>query len=162
MVYAIVRREADAYRLNDADGAFASAPADSYIPLTEDTVIIGRYQLSESRTVWNDGRYTVAIYEQAGGSPSPVNDAIIGSGEMYIVSDAEAGITGIPGAVWAKQLEGLTAEEIMRIILAPLAGKREGLGTAIEKYMGQDGVTPRITFSPDAQGNGLPVLNGAP
>lgn len=91
-VYAIVRREADGYRLNDADGAFASAPADPYVSLTEDSVIKGRYEKSESRTVWTDGRYSVAVYKQAGGSPSPVADTIIGSGEMSIVSDTETAL----------------------------------------------------------------------
>ena len=75
---------------------------------------------------------------------------------------ALAEATGTAAAVWQRQLEGLTAEGIMRITLAALAGKREGLGTAQEKYMGQDGVTPRITFTPDSNGNGTPVLNGAP
>ena len=46
-VYAIVRREADGYRLNDADGAFASVPADPYISLAEDSVIKGRYEVSD-------------------------------------------------------------------------------------------------------------------
>ncbi len=88
-VYCIIRREADNYRLNDADGAFASNPTDPYVSLTEDSVIKGRYQLLESRSAWSDGKYTVAIYKQYGGSPSPVNDTIVGSGEMYISSDTE-------------------------------------------------------------------------
>lgn len=48
-----------------------------------------------------------------------------------------------------------------KIILAALAGKRSGLGTATETYMAQDGTTPRITLTPDAAGNGAPTLNGA-
>jgi hypothetical protein len=68
----------------------------------------------------------------------------------------------IAAAVWSRVLEGLTAEEIMRITLAALAGKRQGLGTTTEQYMAQDGVTPRITLTPDAAGNGLPVLDGTP
>jgi hypothetical protein len=40
-VYAIIRREADSFRLNDADGAFATAPADPYLSLAEDAVIKG-------------------------------------------------------------------------------------------------------------------------
>jgi hypothetical protein len=64
-------------------------------------------------------------------------------------------------AVWAKALEGLTAEEMMRVMLAALAGKREGLGTPTEQYMGRDGVTPRITLTADVNGNGTPTVNGA-
>jgi hypothetical protein len=88
-VYTIIRREVDNYRLNDADGTFVSAPTDPYISLTEDSIIKGRYELSESRTVWNNGLYVVAVYKQTGGSPAPVSDTIIGTGEIYIVDDAE-------------------------------------------------------------------------
>lgn len=88
-IYGIIRREADSFRLNSADGTFATNPASPYLSLTEDTVIKGRYELSESRTVWNDGRYTFAIYKQVGGSPAPVSDMIIGTGEMDIVGDLE-------------------------------------------------------------------------
>ncbi len=68
----------------------------------------------------------------------------------------------IAESVWAHALEGLTAEQIMRVMLAALAGKRQGLGTATEEYMAQDGVTPRITLTADAEGNGTPIINGAP
>lgn len=73
-----------------------------------------------------------------------------------------ADIDAIATAVWSKVLEGFTAEEMMRIMFAALAGKREGIGSAVEYYMATDGVTPRITFTPDANGNGTPVVNGAP
>lgn len=88
-VYCIIRREVDDYRLNDADGSFASSPADPYVSLSEDAVIKGRYEKDESRSVWDDGRYTVAIYSQAGGSPAPVSDTIIGTGELAIDGDLE-------------------------------------------------------------------------
>lgn len=66
-------------------------------------------------------------------------------------------------AVWSQVLEGaLTAEQMQRILLASLAGKRAGLGTATEEYMGVDGVTPRVTFTPtDSSGNGSTVLDGS-
>lgn len=69
----------------------------------------------------------------------------------------------IAAAVWAEVLEGtLTAAQMQRIQLAALAGKRQGLGTANEEYLGLDGVTPRVTFTPaDADGNGTTALNGA-
>lgn len=66
----------------------------------------------------------------------------------------------MPAAIWQRTLEGLTAEQMMRIMLAALAGKRQGLGTATEQYLAQDGTTPRITLTPDASGNGAPTLNG--
>lgn len=69
----------------------------------------------------------------------------------------------IAAAVWAEVLEGtLTAAQMQRIKLAALAGKRQGLGTATEEYLGLDGVTPRVTFTPvDVNGNGTTVVDGA-
>lgn len=68
----------------------------------------------------------------------------------------------IAAAVWSYILEGaLTAEQMQRVMLAALAGKRSGLGTAVENYMGQDGITPRVIFTPsDANGNGTTVVDG--
>ena len=87
--YCIVRRETDNYRLNDADGAFASNPADPYLSLTEDSIIKGLYEVSENRTVWTDGRYIVTVYKLIGGSPVPASDVIIGGGEININDDLE-------------------------------------------------------------------------
>jgi len=91
-VYCIVRRETDGYRLDDADGTFAASPADPYLSLTEDSIIKGLYEVSESRTAWTDGRHTVTVYRQAGASPVPASDQVIGSGEMWIVSDSEVAL----------------------------------------------------------------------
>lgn len=88
-VYAVITREADGYLLNDADGTFAAAPADPYLSLSEHATIKGRYDVSESRTAWNDGRYIVTVYRQAGGTPVPASDTVAGTGEMKIESDAE-------------------------------------------------------------------------
>jgi hypothetical protein len=82
-VYGIIRRESDGFLMNDADGSFAATPVDPYISLTENATIKGRYELDEARTVWTDGLYTVAIYNQAGGAPAPVSDTIIGTGPAF-------------------------------------------------------------------------------
>ncbi len=88
-VYFICVRAVDSFRLDDADGDFATAPADPYILWAEDSVLKGRYSLSESRLLWNNGLYTYAVYKQAGGSPAPVSDTIIGTGELAITNDTE-------------------------------------------------------------------------
>jgi len=88
-VYTIIRREADLYLINDASGAFANAPADPYILLTEDGTIKGLYELSEARAAWNDGNYFIFIYRQTGATPVPASDMMIGSSKMEIVSDTE-------------------------------------------------------------------------
>lgn len=98
-IYCIVRREVDGYLLNDAVGAFATAPADPYLTLTEHATIKGRYEASEARSSWTDGRYTVAVYKQAGGSPAPASDTIIGSGELTIENDLEVYLDKMPSFV---------------------------------------------------------------
>lgn len=87
-VYAIVERQADNYLMNDADGTFSAAPADPYKACTEHTTLKGQYVFSEARQTWSDGSYVITFYAQAGGSPSPVADQILGSEEMIIYSDA--------------------------------------------------------------------------
>lgn len=89
VVYCIVRREADNYRLDDSNGSFSVNPADPYLALAEDAVIKGHYEVNENRTVWNDGLYTISFYKQVGSSPNPSNDTQIGSGMMYIKNDTE-------------------------------------------------------------------------
>jgi hypothetical protein len=88
-LYAIIRRELDSYRLNDADGAFASAPADPFLSLTEDSVIKGLYEATEARAAWDDGYYTIMVYKQAGVTPVPLADTPVGTGRMYIEDDTE-------------------------------------------------------------------------
>lgn len=111
-VYCIIRRETDDFRMNDADGSFAASPADPFVSMAEDAVIKGRYELDESRTVWTDGRYSVAIYNQVGGSPAPASDTIIGTGEMAIKDDLEVFLDiFIPtvAEIWANATRTLTS-----------------------------------------------------
>jgi len=53
-VYGIIKKLSNGYLLDDADGAFAAAPADPYVSFTEDSVLKSFYALSESRAVWAD------------------------------------------------------------------------------------------------------------
>lgn len=98
-IYCIVRRESDKFILGSVDGAFTPAPENLYLPLTEDTIIKGRYERNEDRTVWSDGRYTVAVYKQAGVVPSPSADVIIGSGELAIKDDSEVYLDALPSFI---------------------------------------------------------------
>jgi len=99
---------------------------------------------------------------------TPTPSAIPCGGVPLLLSSSPSGLSqadlaAIAAAGWAEVLEGtLTAAQIQRIKLAALAGKRQGLGTATEAYLAQDGVTPRVTFTPsDAAGNGTTVVDGA-
>lgn len=111
-----------------------------------------------------------------GGNLSDALNRINNTGSPQVLVNASAAATiangngvSVPSAaenaaaVWTRAIEGaLTAEQMQRILLAALAGKRQGLGTATEQYLAQNGTTPRITLSPDVNGNGAPTLNGAP
>lgn len=65
--------------------------------------------------------------------------------------------------VWQYAIENsLTAEQVLRVLLAPLAGKATGIGTSTEVYKAQNGTTPRVTVTFDGSGNRTDVtVNGA-
>jgi hypothetical protein len=114
-LYCVVKREADGYLLNDADGAFAAAPADPYVAMSEHATVKGLYTKDEARTAWNNGLYTVAVYSQVGGSPAPASDTLVGIGVLPIDSDAEVSLDTLgsslsSGAMWEELLaDHLTA-----------------------------------------------------
>lgn len=86
-IYLMVKQISTGYYLDDADGSFGASPADPYVSMTEDSIMKGRYALSESRTTWSDGIYDAVAYKQVGGSPAPVSDTIVASGGIQIASD---------------------------------------------------------------------------
>ena len=89
-----------------------------------------------------------------GSGPSPA--------DVAVAVLAAAAVTPIQATSQDRVIEGdLTEAGLLRVLLAALAGKRQGLGTTTEQYMGRDGTTPRITLTPDQNGNGTPTINGA-
>jgi len=57
-------------------------------------------------------------------------------------------------AVWQELIEaGYTAEQLLRIIAAGIAGETTGVGTSTEVYKGVDGTTDRITTTFDLNNN---------
>ena len=70
----------------------------------------------------------------------------------------------IAAAVWQQVVEnGLSAEEIVRLMAAALAGKVSGAGTGTVTFAGLDGLTPRIVGTVDASGNRTAVIvDGSP
>lgn len=70
-VYCIVRRELDGFLLNNADGTFAAAPANKNLVLVENASIPGLYEVSESRTAWDNGQYRVFVYALGSVSITP-------------------------------------------------------------------------------------------
>lgn len=101
--------------------------------------------------------------------PGAINVAVGQAAETDLAQTITASVPGETtltaadlNAIFGYEIEpGVTLLSALRIMFAPFAGKREGLGTATERYMAQDGIKPRITFSPtDAAGNGTPIVDG--
>lgn len=133
-VYGIIARESDMYLLNDADGAFAAAPADPYRSLVEHGTVKGLYQVSESRHSWNDGRYLVVYYGQLAGAPAPATDLILGAGLMQVLADTEVtlGTLNISESVSATASLLIKSKEAFADIRQVLMQLRL-LTTAVEK-----------------------------
>lgn len=84
------------------------------------------------------------------------NNNTAGTMGQKLNSAASGGVdyAALAAAVASHVIEGgVSLEAALRIMLAPLAGKAVGMGTATEVYMKQDGVTPRLTVGFDAAGN---------
>lgn len=128
VVYCTVRREADDYMLDDADGTFTDEPADYYIAMPESQTTEGRYELDESRQVWDNGLYTVCIYRQAGAAPFPAADTMIGDGEMVIQDDTEISnfLSSVP---WTGTT---TVQQIVDQVLPRIATVKTAGMTAID------------------------------
>jgi len=77
---------------------------------------------------------------------------------------AGASAAEIAEAVWQRIIEsGLTAEQMLRLVAAPLTGTASGVGTETEVYYSRDGSKPRVTATFDAQGNRTSVaVDGSP
>jgi len=113
----------------------------------------------------------------SGGSNLPNNHPIVLVFTYPASASSDPWATGLPGAYGAgtagnilgnllgaigtRLIEnGMSQDEVTRVMLAALAGKRQGLGTATEQYLSQDNSKARITLAPDVNGNGDPVVDG--
>lgn len=88
---------------------------------------------------------------------SSLSPTLTGTGAL----DADIVVTGtglttanVGQAVWQELIEaGYTAEQLLRIIAAGIAGETTGVGTSTEVYKGVDGTTDRITTTFDLNNN---------
>lgn len=140
-VYCVVRRAADGYLLDDADGSFSAAPADAYLSLAEDAVIKGLYEVEESRAIWTAGKYEIFAYSQVGGSPAPVADSMIGAGELHIQQDAEVSAADA--------------------VDAALGGRVLDVAARTMTYTRRDG-SPLATFDVTTASIGTPIIARVP
>jgi hypothetical protein len=68
-------------------------------------------------------------------------------------------VADIATAVWGNQVEGTyTAEQILRLMSAVLAGKVSGAGTGTEVFRAVNDSTDRVTISVTSEGNRTKVI----
>jgi hypothetical protein len=87
------------------------------------------------------------------------------SADLALAFNVEAATGGAgAAAVWQRVIEdGLSAEEILRVILAAVSGRTTGLGTNTETYLSRDGTRSRLVIDFDGQNNRTSVtLDAAP
>jgi len=98
---------------------------------------------------------------------NPVDDCYVKvtqAGAYAVTSIGSTGLTpadisAVTDAVWERIIEGgYSAEEMLKISGAVLAGKVSGAGTGTEVFKGVDGVTDRITSTVDDDGNRTEVV----
>ena len=150
-----------------ASGAGIIAHTGTGTILVSDIVVSGAGALSHNGT----GAVTVGNTTSSG--VGGVVGTVTGTGSLTAGATTLSGAGSVTGAttltaddlqaIWDVELEtGYTARQMMRIMFAALAGKRSGLGTSTESYYDvATGTTVRISLTPDANGNGTPVVDGS-
>lgn len=111
------------------------------------------------------GNYT--IKGNLGGNIIPVAGVYVERQTSAAYATTAAGGSGpsaadVATAVWQRVLEGLSAEEMMRVMLAALSGRTTGIGSRSEQYLSRDASKPRLTAEFDVAGNRTAVsLDGS-
>lgn len=103
-----------------------------------------------------------ALISAITGSGTAAGSTITATGQL----DADLTVTGtglstanVGQAVWAEIIEsGYSAEQIMRILAAVLAGQVSGAGSGVETFKGIDGTTNRVVSTVDNDGNRTSVV----
>lgn len=111
--------------------------------------LINGYQLKFP----NAGSYTIT--GNLNGEIIPVAGVYVERERASAYITTAIGASGVtPDQIWQRSIEdGMTAEQMMRIIFAALAGVTSGIGTSTENYMALDGTTPRISATFDSSNN---------
>jgi len=81
------------------------------------------------------------------------------TGDAFVIKRKLTHPDEIADRVWNYLIEaGISAEEVMRIQAAALAGKASGAGTGTMRFKGLDGATDRIVSTVDGTGNRTAVV----
>ena len=141
-----IRRVADGYLLDWNDLTFkASAWGTIATTLTEvdATNLPGGYKKVVTITAWADGFYQALIHFDDG------TTILNFDGEQYVQGGGEIEANFLAGII-----EGsITLKVALRRMLAALAGKANGGGTATQHYRDMADAVNRITATVDADGN---------
>lgn len=105
----------------------------------------------------------LATYNTAGTAGKAVKDIIAQTDTLETSVASLPTASQVADAVWTRPLEAtFTAEEILKIAAAILAGKVSGAGTGAETFVGLDGSTIRVVSNNDVNGNRTSVsVNGS-
>jgi hypothetical protein len=129
-----------------------------YDPITGTAISLGSSACPEIGTtgvyIWNSTKLSAQPTGYQEYAYKMSNGTTFSGGVMIMAITAQA----IATAVWAETLDVITAEQTMKVVLAALAGKRAGIGTATERYYDSAVTTAVVTFAPDARGNGIPTV----
>ena len=100
------------------------------------------------------GSYAIRINREAPGIAVGYETGISG-----LTPQESSMLTNMPTEVANVNIEGtLSLSQTIKILLAALVGKTTGIGTNEEIYLAQNGTTPRITATFDANGNRITIV----
>jgi hypothetical protein len=144
--------------LNSISGIIGNSVADGFTATLSSfsaiNCIIGNSLASGYSASINSVENTLVGNSTADGLAATISSSFttLSAGDLAAISDA-IGNRVIEG--------GYTFDEMMRIMFAALAGRRQGLGTTTERYMDVTTNKPRIVLTPDEYGNGTPIVDGS-
>jgi len=109
-----------------------------------------------------DAHYTVRLFGSNNNIPDVLGTAhqhvsLIAQNSGGLIVTSSGGVT--PAQVWGKEIEtGFTAEELLRLMAAALAGKLSGAATTEVSIRDVNDTTDRIVAEVDADGNRTSVV----
>ncbi len=154
------------YDVAQAAGSFTTSLAAGFsVQASHSAALSAAFGVRQSHSDTLDAGYAIrqshATTLSAGYAVRAAHLATLDAG--YAVAFAGGGAD--PESVWEGfALEaGLTPGAMLRIVMAAVAGRTEGIGTGTERYFSADGSKPRITATFDTLGNRATiVLDGSP
>lgn len=154
------------YAVEQAAGSFTTTLAAGFaVQASHSATLSAAFGVRQSHSDTLDAGYAIRQSQSATLSAAYAVRAahLVTLDAGYAVAFAGGGAD--PEAVWEGfALEaGLTPGAMLRIVMAAVAGRTEGIGTSTERYFSVDGSKPRITATFDSAGNRTTiVLDGSP